>query len=99
MAHAQDNISVTGPDENLEVEVSVNEGKVLYNVSYKGKTFVENSPLGLKTNAGDFTSGLSFAESSRGEVEKEYTQDKIKRSELSYKANTLKYTLKNKAYK
>lgn len=99
MAHAQNNISVSGPDGNLEVEVSVNEGKVLYNVSYKGKTFVENSPLGLKTNAGDFTSGLSFVESSRGEVEKEYTQDRIKRSEISYKANTLKYTLKNKADK
>jgi hypothetical protein len=56
---------------------------------------LENSPLGLNTNEGDFSSSMSFVESATGEVEKKYVQDRIKQSYITYNANTLKCTFSN----
>lgn len=94
-AFPQEVASVSSPDGNLKVVISVNDGKPTYAVIYKGKQMLENSPLGLVTNEGDFTSGMKFIESTVGSVEKEYTQEKIKRSHIRYQANTLKCTFAN----
>ena len=93
--YAQDVTTVSSPDGNLTVNVSVISGKPVYSVTYKGKSILENSPLGVTTNEGDFSAEMSFVESSTGEVSKEYTQDKIKQSDITYKANTLKCTFAN----
>ena len=87
--------SVASPDKHLVLNVMVEDGIPTYTVTYKGKTMLENSPLGLTTNEGDFSSGMSLVESSTGEVAKEYVQDKIKRSYIRYRANTLKCTFSN----
>ncbi|NIR64269.1 MAG: hypothetical protein GWN00_14080, partial [Aliifodinibius sp.] len=55
-----------------------------------GKTMLENSPLGVITNEGDFTTDLHFVDSASGEVDHRYTQRKIKQSYVEYHANTLK---------
>ncbi|MFW6267556.1 MAG: glycoside hydrolase family 97 catalytic domain-containing protein, partial [Marinilabiliaceae bacterium] len=73
----------------------VEDGKPMYSVSYKGETILENSPLGLTTNEGNFKSDMRFVESSTDEVEKTYTQAKIKHSFNEYKANSLKCTFSN----
>jgi hypothetical protein len=86
---------VSSPDGNLEVTFSVNNGNPVYSVTYNGETMLENSPLGLVTNEGDFRSEIRFVESTAGEVDKEYTQRKIKQSFVQYQANTLKITLEN----
>ena len=58
-ANAQtDNVTVSSPDGKLAVNVSLENGKPSYNISLNGKTFLNKSPLGLKTNVGDFTEGL-----------------------------------------
>ena len=49
---------VTSPDGKLQVKIAENNGKPTYSVSYNGKFFLESSTLGLKTNVGDFSSGL-----------------------------------------
>ncbi|MGD2035820.1 MAG: glycoside hydrolase family 97 N-terminal domain-containing protein, partial [Bacteroidales bacterium] len=86
---------VSGPDGNLELNISIENGKPIYSVTYKGETILENSPLGLIINEGDFSSGMSYIESTAGKVDKEYTQAKIKQSYIRYQANTLKCTFSN----
>lgn len=87
--------AITSPDKQLSLELSIENGKLLYTVNYKGKTMLEKSPLGLQTNEGDFSSGLSFIGKSEDKISKTYTQDKIKHSQIHYEANTLKYTFQN----
>ena len=93
-ALAQDALIVS-PDKQLKVSLYVVDGKPVYNVTYKDKIMLENSPLGLVTNEGDFSSGLKFESKTAGIIEKDYTQDKIKRSQIHYSANRLVATYEN----
>jgi hypothetical protein len=94
-AFSQNPETVSSPDGNLMVKVTVENGKPMYSVSYKGRAILENSPIGLITNEGDFSVTMSLAGTTSGEVDKEYTQAKIKQSYIKYKANTLKCTFTN----
>lgn len=87
--------TVSSPDSHLKVAVSVINGKPMYNVVYKGKTMLENSPLGLLTNEGDFSTGMKYISKKEDAVSKQYTQDRIKQSSISYQANTLTCTFEN----
>jgi hypothetical protein len=93
--YSQNPMTVSSPDGYLKLNVLVNSGQPAYSVTYKGKVMLEYSPIGLITNEGDFRSSMSFVESTTGKVDKVYTQDKIKRSLINYKANTLKCTFVN----
>ncbi|WP_215224626.1 glycoside hydrolase family 97 protein [Echinicola shivajiensis] len=93
--HAQNTKSVSSPDGHLEVRVSISNGKAQYTVHYQDKVMLDNSPLGLVTNEGDFTSNMSFVDASTGKIDKSYTQDKIKASSVKYQSNTLTYMAKN----
>jgi hypothetical protein len=94
-AFSQNPETVSSPDGNLMVKVTVENGKPMFSVSYKGRAILENSPIGLITNEGDFSVTMSLAGTTSGEVDKEYTQAKIKQSYIKYKANTLKCTFTN----
>lgn len=87
--------TVTGPDGNLKVDISVNGGKPLYTVTYKDKTILEYSPLGFVTNIGDFSTNVSYVGQSSSVVRKTYVQDRIKQSVVNYNANELKITFAN----
>lgn len=79
---------VKSPDGKLSVSVSVNNGMPLYSVTYNQKTFIENSPLGLKTNAGDFSSGLELEKYViQNKIDEVYELRNIKKSSVHYKAN------------
>ena len=93
--YSQNQMTVSGPDGNLKVNVLVENGKPMYSVTYKGKIILDNSPLGLITNEGDFSTGMRFLGSDTGDVDKEYLQAKIKQSTIRHKANTLKCTFSN----
>mgnify|MGYP000860509979 CR=1 FL=1 len=97
--YSQDIASVSSPDKNLYANVSIENGKILYSVLFNGKTMIEKSPLGLITNEGDFTSDMSFVDSTTSKISKDYTQLKIKKSFIQYRANTLKCTFSNKEKK
>jgi len=88
--------SISGPDNHLQLKVNLKEGSPYYSVEYKGKVFLEDSPLGLITNIGDFSKEMSFVGSKENPVEYTYTQNRIKKSEIHYKASELVYTLINK---
>lgn len=87
--------TVTGPDGNLKVDISVNGGKPLYTVTYKDKTILEDSPLGFVTNIGDFSTNVSYVGQSSSVIRKTYVQDRIKQSVVNYNANELKITFAN----
>lgn len=84
--------TVTGPDGNLKVDISVKEGKPLYTVTYKNNIVLEDSPLGLVTNIGDFSTNVSFQGQKSSSIKKTYVQDRIKQSVVNYNANELKVT-------
>ena len=93
-AWAQD-ASVYGPDSLLKVEISVDGGRPSYTVKYKGKTFLEESPLGFTADVGDFSRGMTYSGCKTRSISESYTLDRIKQSSVSYEANELKATLVN----
>lgn len=88
-------ITVTGPDTRLKVDLAVNGGIPMYSVSYDGKTILEKSPLGFIANTGNFSQGMSFIGQETSQINKTYTQDRIKRSVVNYAANELTVRLQN----
>lgn len=88
-------ITVTGPDKRLKVDLAVNGGIPMYSVSYDGKTILEKSPLGFIANTGNFSQGMSLIGQETSQINKTYTQDRIKRSVVNYAANELTIRLQN----
>ena len=84
-----DNRQVASPDGRLVVNVSVENGRAAYTVSYDGQQVLAPSALGMKTNLGDFTQNLSLAEASESSVTKDYVMTRTKRSKIHYDARTL----------
>ncbi|CAD0001037.1 glycoside hydrolase family 97 protein [Flavobacterium salmonis] len=79
---------VQSPDGKLKVSVFISNGMPLYSISYNKKTFLENSPLGLKTNVGDFTTGLILkADVGQNKIDEIYKLPNIKQSDVHYEAN------------
>ena len=77
----------SSPDGRLQVVVSDEGGSPSYQVNYDGVTFLEKSPLGLVTNIGDFSQGLSFSgELKLDKVDETYSLQTIKQSNVHYQA-------------
>jgi hypothetical protein len=78
---------VTSPDGKLIVTVSADSGKPVYSILYNGKTFLEKSPLGLKTNVGDFSEGLVMDPGNvTSNIDETYELPVIKFRKVQYKA-------------
>ena len=78
--------TVSGPDSLLKVDISVTDGNPFYSVTYRGKTILENSPLGFVSNVGDFSRGMTYAGQKSRTIKEDYRLDRIKRSEVAYRA-------------
>ncbi|WP_207535956.1 glycoside hydrolase family 97 protein [Desertivirga arenae] len=89
------NLKVSSPDKLLQVDLSVDNGRPRYTVSYKGKTMLEKSPLGLVSNVADLSQGLTLTARNETFIDKNYTQRKIKKSTVHYQANELTCTFSN----
>ena len=80
--------TLSSPDGKLSVNVLVKNGTASYSVSYKGKVYLEPSPLGLKTNVGDFSSGLELKDKvNQKTIDETYELPNIKQSKVHYVAN------------
>lgn len=88
--------SVNSPDGHLQVRVAIEQGKPMYSVTYKDRVFLENSPLGMKTNVGDFTGQMTWAGHQEKPIDRTYTQTRIKQSQVRYQANELTCTFTNR---
>lgn len=85
-----ENIEVASPDKNLKVKVNLNSsGTINYNVSYKGNQILEDSPLGMITNVSDFSRNLILIDKKESTINKTYSENRIKRSNINYQANEL----------
>ena len=81
---------VQGPDGALQVNLSQTAQEALtYQVSYRGKTILEPSPLGLHTNIGNFGSGLKQLGTTRRVIDEHYTLPHAKASRIHYVANEM----------
>lgn len=87
--------TLTSPDGKLNLQFHVEEGQPQYSVEYEGKTILEQSPLGIVTNEGDFSTNLTYKSHQTTSVEKNYTQDKIKQSHIRYEANKMVVSLED----
>ena len=85
-------IEISSPDNHLKVNLLITEGSLRYNVTYKGKTILEDSPLGLATNVSDFSRDLLFVDKKTQSVSKKYSESKIKKSNVTYLANEVTAT-------
>lgn len=85
-ASAKD-VKITSPDGKLVVLVTDNGGKASYSVTLDGRQMVTASALGLKTNIGDFSKGLTIVETKQKQVEKDYKMTRTKTSGSHYVAN------------
>lgn len=85
---------VVSPDGRLRVELCVKDagttgGSLYYRVAYNGDVVLEDSPLGLLTNIGDFRNGLSLKEVRTEQIKENYSVRNIKQKDVSYEANEL----------
>ncbi|HHU97547.1 MAG: glycoside hydrolase family 97 catalytic domain-containing protein [Bacteroidota bacterium] len=79
--------AVLSPDGNLKVNVSLQGGILHYNVYYKGKVILEDSPLGMVTNVSDFSRDLQFVEKTERAIRETYSLKTVKQSHVEYVAN------------
>ncbi len=78
--------SFNSPDGKLTVVVDDQSGAATYRVMMGETEFIERSPLGLKTNIGDFTQGLTLAGCEVKTVKESYDLRNIKQSHVDYEA-------------
>ena len=86
---------VNSPDNKLVLSVSIQEDKPSYSILYGDSCMLENSPLGLQTNVGDFSREMQLVRTKMDTIDTHYTLDRIKKSDIQYKANELILTLEN----
>lgn len=79
---------ITSPNGSLLVNIDIDKGKTpCYNITLDGKTMLHNSPLGLSTNIGEMITAESMTPGTITPIDKEYTQDRIKKSHIHFTAN------------
>lgn len=88
-------ITATSPDEQLSIKIAVTNGEPHYSVTYKNQVMLEDSPLGIITNEGDFSKNMKFVGHTTEKIDKSYRQDKIKKSAIQYTATKLTYTIED----
>ena len=64
--------TISGPDNQLKVDVSVENGKTFYSVTYKEKQILENSPLGFVADIGDFSKGMTYVDQKSRSIKENY---------------------------
>ena len=77
-----DSYEVKSPDGKTVVTVSDEGLMPTYSVKYNGTDFLLNSPLGLRTNIGDFTAGLNIGKVRPAKRSDSYSLKNIKSSKV-----------------
>ena len=85
--------SIASPDGKTVVEVNDNNGQPAYAISFDGKPFIVASPLGLRTNFGDYSKNLHLSSATEiTDVSDSYSLPNIKKSRVDYRANRQEFT-------
>ena len=87
--------TVASPDGRIVVTLVCDKGQATYSVCYDGRPMLEPSALGLVTNIGDFTAGLTVKGVQHDRVSRHYTMQGTKAAEADYEANSLLVEMAN----
>ncbi len=80
--------AIQSPDGKIMVTMELDDrGQPGYRVLYDGQEMVARSPLGIKTNIGDYTQGLTMPNGlERKKISQSYSLRNIKQSHVDYEA-------------
>jgi len=87
--------TVSSQDGKLLLNFFIDEGIPSYSILYNKNVLVEKSPLGLITNHGDFSKGMTFTTTKENNIDEKYELEKIKISSVHYQAKEIVLTLTN----
>lgn len=88
--------SVQSPHKTLTATIRLNSSGAMYTVAdAEGQTVIDSSPLGVETNHGSYTTGLSVAGSQRRAVKDQYSMLIGKRKFNTATANEMTISLRN----
>ncbi len=79
--------TVTSPDGRLCVDINCHGGLLTYDVCYDGRDMMQTSRLGVVTDMGDYTQGLTQHDVRTAEIDETYTMRGTKASGNHYVAN------------
>ena len=82
-------IELSSPDQRLLLKLNIANGLATYSVDYDGKIMLLNSRLGLKSNIGDFSEGLSWISHTFSRESHFYEMTRTKVSRSYFNANKL----------
>ncbi len=80
---------IRSPDGDLMANLELKDGAPFLDVKYKGKVFLEPSPLGLETSLGSFSRDLKTSGSETRKLHERYTLPHGKVRDVRYQANEL----------
>ena len=89
------NTMITSPNGRLVVTVSDERGLPTYTVDYDSQRMLLPSALGLKTDIGDFTQGLTLKDVKECDIDRTYTMTRTKASSSHYVARQADLTFVN----
>lgn len=84
------------PNGKLVITVSDDGGRATYQLTYDGKQMLGTSSLGLKTNIGDFTQGLTMTVKTDEEFTNKYSMTRTKTSRVEQQARRVTLSFTNK---
>ena len=90
-----EDLTISSPDERLKVIISIERGIATYSATYDNKEILLSSRLGLKSNIGDFTQGLTLTKIELKKETNSYNMTRTKASHSDYVAKRIDLTLQN----
>ena len=89
--------SISGPDSRLKVDIENSDNGIpSYSINYDGRPVIENAPLGLIADFGDFSRGMTLAGVDSAVMDVSYQIPNIKKSNVEKKYKRLSTRWVNK---
>ena len=86
-------MQVKSPDGRLTVDFMLTDGRLTYAVSYDNNEMIQSSALGVNTEMGDFTQGLTLKDVRHSAIDETYTLRTAKCGGNHYVANKIEIDL------
>lgn len=92
---ANDDLSVSSPNNNIQFKISVKNGALYYAVTLKSITVVEDSPLKMELDSVDITTDIELGKVEKAQINENFPSRNYHSNAINY-CNTASITLKHK---